>query len=42
MDFTDKPLKGYVYVAPEGFGPAKTLEGWVERALAFNATLKVK
>jgi TfoX/Sxy family transcriptional regulator of competence genes len=42
MDFTGKPLKGYVYVGPKGFKTAKVLEGWVERALAFNRTLDAK
>jgi TfoX/Sxy family transcriptional regulator of competence genes len=42
MDFTGKPLKGYVYVGPKGFTTAKVLEAWVERALAFNRTLEAK
>jgi len=42
MDFTGKPLKGYVYVAPQGFPNAAGLGAWVERALAFNRTLKAK
>jgi TfoX/Sxy family transcriptional regulator of competence genes len=39
MDFTGRPLKGMVYVAPEGIRTAKQLGGWVERASAFVATL---
>lgn len=42
MDFTGKPLKGYVYVGPQGFTTEKVLGGWVERALAFNRTLEPK
>ncbi len=33
MDFTGKPLKGYVYVAPPGFKTPAGLKGWIERGL---------
>lgn len=42
MDFTGKPLKGYVYVGAKGCGTDAALAAWVERALAFNATQKAK
>jgi len=42
MDFTGKPLRGYVYVGPKGFASAAGLGEWIERALAFNRTLKAK
>jgi hypothetical protein len=42
MDFTGTPLKGYVYVAPPGVRTAASLEGWVERGLAFARTLPRK
>jgi TfoX N-terminal domain len=42
MDFTGKPLKGFVYVAPEGVGSEETLRRWVEQAAAFAATLPPK
>ena len=35
MDFTGRPLKGMVYVAPEGLRSAAALARWVERGLAF-------
>ena len=39
MDFTGKPLPGFVYVAPEGFEDDKDLDGWVGRCVAFARTL---
>ena len=35
MDFTGRPLKGTVYVAPEGLRTAAQLARWVSRGLAF-------
>ena len=38
MDFTGRPLKGFVYVSPAGYaGPA--LGRWVRRAVAYAATV---
>jgi hypothetical protein len=31
MDFTGKPLRGFVYVSPPGFRPAAALRTWVSR-----------
>jgi TfoX N-terminal domain len=31
MDFTGKPLKGFVYVSPPGFRTAATLRAWLAR-----------
>lgn len=42
MDFTGKPLKGYVYVDVGGLRTAKTLGAWLKRALDFVATLPPK
>lgn len=42
MDFTGKPMKGYVYVAPEGLSEDDTLRAWVTEARAFVATLPAK
>jgi hypothetical protein len=39
MDFTGKPMKGYVYVDPPGFDAQADLEGWVERCVRFVSTL---
>ena len=35
MDFTGRPMKGFVYVAPEGFESDEDLESWVRTSLAF-------
>jgi TfoX/Sxy family transcriptional regulator of competence genes len=42
MDFTGKPLGGYVYVAPPGVRTAASLKTWVERGLEFARTLPPK
>ncbi len=38
MDFTGRPLKGMVYVAPAGVRTRTSLERWVNRGLAFIGT----
>jgi TfoX/Sxy family transcriptional regulator of competence genes len=42
MDFTGKPLRGYVYVAAPATRRDDSLATWVRRCLAFNATLAAK
>ena len=42
MDFTGRPMKGFVYVAPEGFEDDEDLASWVEASLAFVHTLPPK
>lgn len=42
MDFTGKPLRGFVYVAADAFETAASLQEWVERGLAFVRTLPPK
>lgn len=42
MDFTGKPLKGFIYVAPEGLESDASLADWVKRSLDFVATLPPK
>src|SRR5687767_6880584 len=37
MDFTGRPLKGMVYVAPEGLRTEAALARWIGRGLAFVA-----
>jgi TfoX/Sxy family transcriptional regulator of competence genes len=41
MDFTGRPLTGWVYVEREGLGDEE-LEGWVARAVAFARSLPPK
>ncbi len=42
MDFTGKPMKGYVYVEPKGFRTEKNLKKWVESGITFVKTLPPK
>lgn len=42
MDFTGKPLKGFIYVAPKGFEDDADLESWVETSLRFVHSLPPK
>ena len=40
MEFTGRPMKGFVFVYPEGYDLDDDLEFWVELALAFNPLAK--
>ena len=40
MDFTGKPMKGYVYVEMEALKTSKQMEYWVSLALEYNKTAK--
>jgi len=40
MDFTGKPMKGFVFVEPEGIDMDKDLEYWIELALEYNPKAK--
>jgi TfoX/Sxy family transcriptional regulator of competence genes len=42
MDFTGKPMKGFVYVSPEGFESDEELKLWVQLSLDFVLTLPPK
>jgi TfoX/Sxy family transcriptional regulator of competence genes len=42
MDFTHKPMKTMVYVDHAGIATHAALEGWVEKAVAFAASLPAK
>jgi len=42
MDFTGKPMKGMVYVEPEGFASAGDLKAWIARAIEFALSLPAK
>ena len=39
MDFTGRPMKGMVYVGPEGYRTDADLARWVKRAADFAASL---
>ena len=40
MDFTGKPLKGFVFVDPGGIKTDEMLRDWIGLALAFNGKAK--
>ena len=42
MDFSGKPMKGYIYVDPPGLGDDKNLQAWVDGCAGFVATLPPK
>lgn len=42
MDFTGKPMKGYVYVEPAGFEEDDDLAAWVDRCRRFVLSLPPK
>ncbi len=42
MDFTGRPMKGFVFVGAEGTQTATTLKRWVLRGVAFAGSLPSK
>ncbi|KPJ90996.1 MAG: RNA methyltransferase [Gemmatimonas sp. SG8_17] len=42
MDFTGKPLKGFVYVASDALASQEDLQAWVEEAKHFALSLPAK
>jgi len=42
MDFTGKPLRGYIFVGPAGLESTADLERWLGLCLAFAETLPPK
>jgi TfoX/Sxy family transcriptional regulator of competence genes len=40
MDFTGKPMKGYVFVDPSAIDMDSELDYWIELCIEFNKTLK--
>ncbi len=42
MDFTGRPMNGYVFVGAGGSGSAKAMRKWVDQGAAFVATLDVR
>ncbi|MBE0607641.1 MAG: TfoX/Sxy family protein [Deltaproteobacteria bacterium] len=42
MDFTGRPMKGMIYVEPEGFASSGDLKKWIGRALEFSLSLPAK
>ena len=42
MDFTGRPLSGFVYVLPAGYESDADLQRWIERAVAYAASAPAK
>ena len=42
MDFTGRPLRGFVFVGPQGIRTSRALERWVSRGIAFVDSLPPK
>jgi len=42
MDFTGKPLKGFVYVEPKGYSSDKDLKVWISRGIQYVLSLPAK
>lgn len=40
MDFTGKPMKGFVFILPDGYDLDKDLEYWIKLCLDFNPEAK--
>lgn len=40
MDFTKRPMKGYLYVDPNGIDREDDLAYWIDQCLAFNPKAK--
>ena len=42
MDFTGRPMKGFLFIDPAGTKSAASLKEWVERSASYVATLPAK
>ena len=42
MDFTGKPMKGFVFVCADGLKSERMLQSWVDRGVAFASSLPPK
>ena len=42
MDFTGRPMKGFVFVDPRGYNDDESLTDWVGRGLAYVTSLPPK
>jgi hypothetical protein len=40
MDFTGRPMRGYIFVTPQGIDSDKDLNYWIDLCLAFNPEAK--
>ena len=42
MDFTGKPMRGYLFVDPEGIDSPKALRAWVDRSVRYVESMPAK
>jgi TfoX/Sxy family transcriptional regulator of competence genes len=42
MDFTGKPMKGFLFIYPEGFDSEADMDFWVGKALEFNKVAEAR
>ncbi len=42
MDFTGRPMRGFVYVGPRGYQSTSMLSSWIQRGLGFVLSLPPK
>ncbi len=42
MDFTGRPMKGYIYVEPRGYKLDTDMKSWVDRGIKFVKSLPAK
>src|SRR3990170_1819093 len=42
MEFTGRPMRGFVYVGPDGYRSEQALAKWVERGVDFAVSLPPK
>lgn len=40
MDFTGRPMKGFIFVDPEGIDTDQDLNSWIQKCLDFNPLAK--
>lgn len=40
MDFTGRPMRGYIFVTPDGFDTEESLSHYIDLCLAFNPIAK--
>lgn len=40
MDFTKKPMKGFLYIQPEGYAKKNDLQKWIDCCLEYNPIAK--
>ena len=42
MDFTGRPMKGYIFITPDGFDLDENLSHWIDLCLKFNPQVKAR